>query len=286
MPELDLRERWRSLCPYFAGILMQLALWQILILAAVQGIAEFLPISSSGHTVILASLMYGSQTPPETSGLNIVLHLGTLGSILVYYHRRIGQLLGADRRAIGLLILGTLPAVAFALPLKLYADHLLESPLVAGLMLPVSGLVLLRLSRTPSGTEVYQRMTVASSLWIGLAQACAILPGLSRSGSTIAAGVGQGLNRPSAAAFSFLLAIPAIAGAGVLEVASSFRKTEPMPQRLDHLAIGAGVSFVVGIVALWWLNRWLERGRMHYFAWYCIALGIIVVAWQTYLRVA
>lgn len=264
---------------------MQLALWQILILAVVQGVAEFLPISSSGHTVLLASLMYGSQTtPPDTSGLNIVLHLGTLGSILVYYHRRIAQLLGADRRVLGLLILGTLPAVAFALPLKLFAEDVLESPLVVGLMLPVTGVVLLWLSRTSNGTEVYQRMSIASTLWIGLAQACAILPGLSRSGSTIAAGVGQRLNRPSSAAFSFLLAIPAIFGAGVLEVASAWHKAEALPQRVDHLAIGAGVSFVVGIFALWWLNRWLQRGRMVFFAWYCIALGLVVVAWQTYLR--
>lgn len=264
---------------------MQFSLWQVLVLAVVQGVAEFLPISSSGHLVVLAPLLFGgSANPPKMLDLSIVLHLGTLGSILVYYWRRILRLLGADRQTLVLLFVATLPAVVVGLTIKRWYGDLLESPLVAGCMFPVTGLAILWSLRLPAGTREYQELSWQRALVIGISQAAAIMPGLSRSGSTIAAGLGVGLTRPSAATFSFLMAIPAIAGAGVLEGLSMFRDGEPISTPVPWLLIGALVSFVVGLGAIALLERLLVRGQLRWFAWYCIALGAVVTSWQLLAR--
>ncbi len=248
----------------------------IVVLAVVQGIAEFLPISSSGHLVVLNELFGTGKGSLE---LNIILHLGTLLAILVFYHRRILDLLGSDRRVIPLLIVGTLPAAVFGIFMKKNYETFLENALVAGLMLPLTGVILLLLRRIPRGEEDYQQIGYVTAILIGCAQAFAILPGISRSGATIVAGAALGLKRQSAATFSFLLAIPAIAGATVLELKDMFDNggsaTAP-----SLLLIGAVVAFVVGLFSLNWLVRWLEQGRLHYFAFWVIPLGIVVVLWQ------
>jgi undecaprenyl-diphosphatase len=260
---------------------MQFSWWQILILAVVQGVAEFLPISSDGHLVVLTPLLFGGrQVPPEMLDVTIVLHIGTLGSILVYYWRRILALLGRDRRTLGLIVLGTLPAVGFGLVMKHWFEPVLESPLLGGLMLPVTGLVLLWGLRCQVGETEYRDMTWLDSLWIGVCQATAILPGLSRSGTTIAAGLGRGLTRSSAATYSFLLAIPAVGGAGVLEAYSLWKEGGKLLTPVELLVAGAIVSFVVGLGSLALLERLLLRGQLQWFGWYCIVLGIAVVAWQ------
>jgi undecaprenyl-diphosphatase len=257
---------------------MDSSLWQVVVLAVVQGITEFLPISSDGHLLLVAAWMQGGSAAKETHDLTIVLHLGTLLSILVYYRRQTADLLTRDWRTIGLIVVGTLPAVALGLPLKMTAwgEALLNSTLLAGLMLPVSGIILLLAGRIAPREGTYREMQWLTAFWIGVAQAFALLPGLSRSGSTIAAGLALGLARPQSATFSFLLAIPAIAGAGVLggvHLARNPQFSTPPWQ----LAVGAGISFVVGIFALSWLNHWLAQGRLHLFGWYCIAVGLVVL---------
>ena len=259
---------------------MSLSLWDIIVLAVVQGIAEFLPISSSGHLVIIARLLAPEGGRDlDIADLNIVLHGGTLMSILVYYWQRVWRLLGEDRRTIGLLIVGTIPAVILGLALKEYLEAILENPLLAGSLLLVTGTVLLWAVRRPPGDGRYQQMSYWTALKIGLIQAAAILPGLSRSGLTISSGLSQGLSRQDAATFSFLLAIPVISGACVLE-GFDLASAEELHTPLIHLAIGALISFVVGLVALWWLVSWLEKGRLQYFAWWCYAVGIAVIIWQ------
>jgi undecaprenyl-diphosphatase len=265
-----------------ARVSMDLSLWQIVILAITQGATEFLPISSSGHLVVLAAFMApgGTTEGLEVSDVNIVLHGGTLVSILVFYWQRIWRLVGEDRRLIGLLFVGTLPAVLVGLPLKKFGgEAVLSSPLLAGCLLPVTGIVLLWASRAKPGDKVYGQIGYPSALAIGVAQALAILPGLSRSGMTISAGLRLGLQPQSAATFSFLLAIPVIGGACLLELASMLGEAS-LNTPLHYLAIGALISFAVGLVSLAWLVRWLERGRFQYFAAWCIPLGAIVVVWQ------
>jgi undecaprenyl-diphosphatase len=211
--------------------------------------------------------------------VSIALHVGTLGSIVAYYRQRIARLLGEDRRTLGLILVGTIPAALVGVLIKLVAEDVVESPLLAGLMLPVTGLLVLWSSRRPPGTLNYAQLRWRDSIWIGICQAAAILPGLSRSGSTIAAGLGVGLTRPAAVTYSFLLAIPALAGAGLLEGISIYAHGQP-PVPLGWLVAGGSISFAVGIAALWSLERVLERGWLQWFGWYCIALGVAVTAWQ------
>ncbi len=259
---------------------MEFTWWQVLALAVVQGITEFLPISSDGHLAVIAPLLFGSRTsPPGLLSVSIALHVGTLGSILVYYCKRIARLLTTDRRTLGLILVGTIPAGIVGVAIKLAAEQVIESPLLAGLMLPVTGALLLWCSSRPPGTLDYDQLRWRDSLWIGICQAAAILPGLSRSGSTIAAGLSVGLSRPAAVTYSFLLAIPALAGAGLVEGLSIYSKGPP-PVPPAWLITGGVVSFLVGIAALWSLERMLQRGWLHWFGWYCIALGIAVTAWQ------
>lgn len=258
-----------------------MGLIEILILAVVQGIAEFLPISSSGHLVVVEALMekLGRPMPEELLEVNIVLHLGTLLSVLVYYRERILRLLGADRRVIPLLVLGTIPAVLVGLPLKKFCPEALEDPLLSGVMFPITGLMLIWVSRRPPGEVEYPQMSAASALIVGLLQAFAILPGVSRSGSTIVGGLAVGLRRDSAATFAFLLAIPAIGGAGVLEGLDLLQGSQPSTP-YSTLAIGMFLSFVVGLAALALLVRIVNHGRLYYFAYWLIPFGIAVTAWQ------
>jgi undecaprenyl-diphosphatase len=264
-----------------------MSLDEILILAVIQGITEFLPVSSSGHLVVGNAVLETLGYPPTEDLLevNIVLHLGTLAAILVFYCREVGQLLGRDRRLIPLLVVGTIPAAVVGVPLKKLVPELLANPLLAGAMFPVTALLLLWAARRDAGTTPYGELRYASTIKIGLLQALALLPGISRSGATIAGGLACGLDRQSAGTFAFLLAIPAIAGAGTLELVDLFQQstdesavstaTSPLV-----LAAGAFVAMVVGLAALWWLVRWIRAGRLASFAWYLVPLGAVVVVWQ------
>jgi undecaprenyl-diphosphatase len=259
---------------------MQLTLWQIVILAIIQGVTEFLPVSSSGHLVIAAAVLTNNDAEAlDVSDVNIMLHMGTLLSILVFYWQRVVRLMGQDRRTLHLLAVATLPAVVVGLPLKLFLEELLESPLLAGCLLIVTGLVLLWVARRKQGSAEYQQLSYGQSLFIGICQAFAILPGLSRSGTTISAGLSANLSPRSAATFSFLMAIPAIGGAGLLEVAHLASGAE-VATPLRYLAVGALIAFAVGLISLWWLVQCLERGRLQWFAWWCIPVGLAVVIWQ------
>lgn len=250
---------------------------QVIILAIVQGIAEFLPISSSGHLNVFQALL---SKIPETTELNIVLHFGTLLAIVVYYWRRIIDLLKSDRRVIPLLIIGTIPAAIVGVTLKKKFPDLLVQPMLAGLMFPITGLMLYAMSRLKEGQDEYAKMDYKTAILIGLAQAFALLPGISRSGSTIVAGNFLGLKRDQAMTYSFLLAIPAILGATVLElndIMDANWKTETAPMLL---VIGTVIAFVVGLISLRLLDGLLRSGKLHWFAWYLIPLGIAVVLWQ------
>ncbi len=260
---------------------VDLELWHILLLAIVQGIGEFLPISSSGHVVIVAALLAGGDSDfLDVAELNIVLHVGTLFSILVFYSRRIAGLLSRDRRLMGLLLIATVPGAALGLTIKKFAPQALESPLFAGVMLLVTGALLIWASRREPGSRDCRSLSVGQALLIGVGQAVAILPGLSRSGTTISTGLRLGLEPTEAATFSFLLAIPIIAGGGAYELLSMWRHPVASSTPLLWLLAGGAVSFVVGLASLAWLVRWLEQGRFQRFAWWCIPVGLAVVAWQ------
>lgn len=276
-----------------------------LILAVVQGLTEFLPVSSDGHLVVVSALFESvtGHKLDELLALEIMLHAGTLAAVLIVFRKQTVRLLTADRRVIGLLIVGTLPAAVFGLTLKkldkVYHWGILESPLAAGLGLIVTGLVLLWGTRprvhvspdadvTASVEEhglTYPELTYGQALLIGCFQAIAVLPGVSRSGLTIASSLALiGLRRSDAANFSFLLSIPAVGGAVFLQLVEFAREGTGAQLPWGDLALGAVVSMLVGLAALRWLLLMLRGGKFRYFAYYCIPLGIAVTAWQLLAR--
>ncbi len=248
---------------------------RILILAVVQGIAEFLPISSSGHLIILGALLGGLSESPT---LEIILHTGTLGSILVIFWRQILDLLSKDRRVIPLLVVGTLPAVVVGLTIKTQFESILRMPVLASGMLLVTAAMLIVLGKLKPRDGDYQVMTPLAAFLIGCFQAFAILPGISRSGSTILGGRLIGLNNQDSVTFSFLLAIPAILGATVLTLKDLWEQSGagvPADFTAAELIGGAFVSFFTGIVALKWLIGWSRQDRLHWFAWWCLPVGLV-----------
>jgi undecaprenyl-diphosphatase len=256
----------------------------LFLLAIVQGVAEFLPVSSSGHLALGAHFLGLSEGQDE---LSIVLHGGTLGSILVFYRQRILALLSQDRRVIPMLIVGTIPAAVLGIFLKKLAPNMLginimdgfPAALTAGLMLPITGLLMLSIpmlqarQKDETALHEYQQLSYGQVFLIGCFQAFALLPGISRSGSTIFAGILVGMRSQSAATFSFLLAIPAICGAMTLElkdVIENGSTTSPM-----MLLTGAAVSCVVGLVSLVLLSKFVNQGKLHWFAYWTIPVGFL-----------
>ena len=271
-------------------------LLRIIILAVVQGLTEFLPISSDGHLLIVAALfeaVTGDVLGGDQLTLTIVLHAGTLVTVLVVFWKQLVRMLTVDRRVIPLLIVGTIPVGIIGILLEKYCEPLLNSSLAAGVGLLVTGLVLLWMRRDEVSAEIegdagrrtYPEMTFAQALTIGLFQAAAPLPGVSRSGSTIASGLRLvKLTRADAANFSFLLSVPAVGGVVFVKLLKLWKEGGASGFDPVHLAIGTIVSGVVGFIAVRWVLAWLRGGRLHLFAWWCIPVGVAVTLWQLWVK--
>lgn len=243
----------------------------------VQGLTEFLPVSSSGHLVLVPAFLseLGWDVSKPELAVSAVLHLGTLIAVLVYYRYDLGRLLRSAkdpdaRRVLGLLALGTIPAL-IGLPLKNTLDELEERPtLVAGALI-VTGIVLLAGSRVRPKSSTLETRRPLDALIVGVAQAMALMPGISRSGMTITAGVMRDLDRAEAARFSFLLAVPTIAGGGLL----SLLDLSATDVEFGSILVGLLVSAVSGYLAIAWLLRVLARTGFLPFAVYCLVVGAI-----------
>lgn len=253
-------------------------LLHMLVLAVVQGLTEFLPVSSSGH-LVLAQHWLGSREGDVF--FDVVLHMGTLGSVLVVYRREVVRLLRCDgpaRRYLAALAAGTLPAVAVGLAAKDTVERLFEDPRFAagGLLLTALLLVSTRLRRRadeplPEPWEPRPVPMLPAAL-VGLAQALAIMPGISRSGATIATSLWLGLPRAEAARFSFLLSVPAIGGALVLQIADGAAADA---SGLPALLLAAFAAFAVGLLAIRWTALAVVQAHFWKFSVYCLAVGVI-----------
>ena len=266
----------------------------IIVLAVIQGVTEFLPVSSSGHLVAYEELLSNKELSGEMMvTFTIATHIGTLFAVLAVYRREIIGLVSTQRRLVLPLCVATIPAVVIGLGLKqsgVAGD--LMNPLLVGCMLIVTGVVLWFGDRVGSGSisdldavaedEDDTKVSIKQSLIIGLCQALAILPGISRSGVTIVGGSKAGLSRKDAATFSFLMAIPVILGAGILEgmdvfLGDSAESAPNGPINMRLLLISIAVSGFVGFIALRWLVRWIERGRLSIFSYWCVPLGVLLI---------
>ena len=251
--------------------------FDVMVLAVLQGIAEFLPISSSGHLVIAQSLLKINNPGVR---LEVVLHLGTMVSIMLYYRATLFALArGILRRerdslaAVGHIVLSSIPAVFFYVLCKDKVDAFFEDPRAIGGFLIFTGTVLSALRWMKCGTGP---VTAQRALLVGLAQALAVLPGISRSGMTIASARMAGIAPDKAAEFSFLMCLPLLAGAALLDVLGlSSGAGCTLPAWL--LLAGAAVSAAIGVIALSLLVRTLRDGRFWLFGVYCFVAGIFTV---------
>jgi len=254
---------------------------QAILLGVIQGLAEFLPISSSGHLVIAKHLLgWCGDGEVLSSGkeLEVLLHIGTLGSILVVYAGELRQQL-FNWRQWALVVVASIPAAVVGLTLEDWFDQAFDTPAIAGFGLLVTAALLVLGQRLEHGKYDLKSLPWVSAVVIGCFQAVALVPGISRSGSTISGGLLTGVDRVSATRFSFLLAIPVTAGAIVLTLKHAVEHGG-LDKAGGPEIVGIAVSFVVGWLSLRLLIRLMTQRKLHWFAGYCLALGLatIVVA--------
>lgn len=254
----------------------------IVLLAVLQGLTEFLPVSSSGHLVLTMAFLgsFGWNVAAPIT-VNIALHMGTLVATVGYFWRHLWTILTRQWRTIGLILVGTLPAVVIGLPLRKYAEDTLENPWVAVGGLVVTGCLLVLSPRWGQGQRTIGDLSWREAMVIGCFQALALLPGISRSGSTIVGGLLCGLTPAEAAVFSFLLAIPAMLGAGVLEAWEVVGDPQPIAA-WPLLGLGMVTAAVVGWLAIAWLLAWVRSGRLQLFAWWVFAVAGASLAWLVF----
>ena len=263
-------------------------IWQAVVLGIVQGLTEFLPISSSAHLILVPRLL--GWTDPGLA-FDASLHLGTLLATVIYFGRDLGLLAVGwltsirDRslahpyaRPAWLVLLGSLPAGLAGLLLEDLAATVFRDLRVIGVTLILLALALLAAERISRGVKQLPEVTWQDSFWIGVAQALALVPGVSRSGATITAGLFRGLKRDAAARFSFLLATPITAAAGLSQILQVVRAGLAPDERVGFLA-GMIASAIVGYLAIAFLLRYLRRHSTLPFVAYRISLGIFLLAW-------
>lgn len=252
---------------------------EAIILGLVQGLTEFIPVSSSGHLVVISELFnfeVGSFT------FDVLVNIGTIAALIIYFRRDIADITksffvrGDGNRRLGVfLALATLPAAAVGVVIQPYAETTLRSTsvVVAGL---VTVALFMLLADKLAGSKKLKAISLPDSLVVGLSQALALIPGVSRSGITIATGMSLRFDRATAARFSFLLAIPILTGA-TLKIL--FSNTTMIMVASDPAVFVAGIvsSFVSGYLAISFLLRYLTRHGLKLFAWYRIGLAAIVL---------
>jgi undecaprenyl-diphosphatase len=262
-----------------------LTLWQLVLLGIIQGASEFLPISSSGHLVIFQKLL---NVNAKSIYLEVALHFGTLLAVVIYFWRdlvnivrgTVAYAVGNDRRTnkeafvlFFCLFVGSIPAAVGGLLLEHFFESTFNSTNVVGVMLLVTAAILLSTAFVKAREG---KVNYLKALIIGVAQFAAILPGISRSGTTISAGLFMRVNPSRAARFSFLLSVPAVTGAFLLKLKDVLE--HPLPgQELIDFGAGAIAAFVVGLLAIHYLLKIVARRRFYIFGFWCLLIGLVTL---------
>lgn len=276
----------------------------VLLMALVQGVCEFLPVSSSGHLLVLGKFFFPHDAPTddlEQIALSVLLHAGTFLSILVVYRRMLVDMLLRNHRLLAMVVVASIPTGLIGFGIKKYAVSLETSLTVAGMGFLVTGFLLFSVispgrrgandsphnktahdNPVGSGETFSQRFSFCDAFFIGLIQGIAVLPGFSRSGLTLAAGMTRGLPRDEAAAFSFLIALPALAGASVVElihpiVSGQGNITAFFARNAPLFLCAFLISFVIGVISLKLFLRWLQNGKLHYLGFWLLAMAAIAL---------
>jgi len=263
-----------------------MSLLQIVVLAVVQGITEFLPISSSGHLILVPAV---TGWPDQSLALDVASHMGSLAAVLIYFRADVWMMLkglgslargkkGPGSRLVGLLILGTVPAVVTGAAFSYFdvSEHLRSVKVIAWTTL-VFAIVMYVADRLFLTVRRMDQMTPLTAFVIGCAQAIALIPGTSRSGITMSAARMFGFERGDAARFSFLLSIPAVSAAGILEVYELWNSATP--GLLGDALLLAGLTLIVALLAIAFLMAWLRRATLTVFVVYRLILAAVLFTW-------
>lgn len=249
--------------------MLEAAFWGL-----IQGLTEFLPISSSGHLVLVPALL--GQEPPDLA-TSAMLHMGTLLAVLIYFRREVVEVVTfteKGRRLLLLLLVGTIPAAILGLSLESQVEWLNERPTGIAIALFATGVVLFSTRWIQRGDRTADEATFKDTIIIGLGQAVALIPGVSRSGSTISTGLLRGFSDAEAARYSFLLGIPAIAGAGVFEGKDLLDSGSGVGA---EILVGVAVAAISGYVAIAFLLRLIGRTGLSPFGLYCMVAASVAL---------
>ena len=273
-----------------------MSLLSSILLGLIQGLTEFLPISSSGHLAIAEHFLGQAGVPATPDFFDVLLHLGTLVAVFVAYWQDIREMvvelidgvrdlacgttpnqIPPARRLILLIIVATLPLFAI-LPIKKQIEGLSDNIYFVAGALIVTGFLLFASDRVKKGRKTEKTATLVDVLLVGVAQAIATCPGISRSGTTITAGCFVGFDRKFAVRFSFLMSIPAILGANILTLKDAITEGGIVVSDIPVYLVGVAVAAVVGYACIRLLKMIADKGKFGWFAYYCWAAGLIVLA--------
>lgn len=274
-----------------------MGLVQAILMGIVQGLSEFLPVSSSAHLVftsnfykVFKNIPIAEQSTQEVF-FDIMLHLGTLIAVLIYFRKDIWEICKALSEALKsrdfssynaklgvYIIAGTVVTIVLALPFNEVANHLVFHPaLVGGLLIITGGVLFYSEYLSKKREQNSSSLNLKQSLLIGLAQGFAVLPGFSRSGWTIATGLFTGLDRPTAARYSFLLSIPIILGASMVYPLIKIDVHEALSYNWMAIIIGTIVSGVVGYFCIKYFMKFISKFSLNIFGWYCVVMGFFTL---------
>ncbi|MBX3051017.1 MAG: undecaprenyl-diphosphatase UppP [Caldilineaceae bacterium] len=267
-----------------------MSIWQSIIMGIIQGLTEFLPISSSGHLVLVPHLLGWHFGEQQTFVFDVLVQWGTLLAVIVYFWSDLLRILtgfvralltgkpfdNPDARMGWYLILATIPAVLIGLLFKDAVSALFSSLRATGGFLLLTALILVLAEVVGQRRRSFETIGWKDALWIGAAQVVSLLPGVSRSGSTMAGAMARNLDRPAAARFSFLMSVPVMLGAGVLALKDLAGMTD-VAALIPPLLVGFFTAFVFGYIAIRWLITYLTRHSLYIFAGYCAVVGLLVV---------
>ena len=284
------------------GGLNPLSLLSSILLGLIQGLAEFLPISSSGHLAIAEHFLGQAGVPATPDFFDVLLHLGTLVAVFAAYWQDIRDMIvelidgvrdlvrgttpnpiPPARRMILLIIVGTLPLFV-VLPVKDLVEGLSGNIYFVAGALIVTGFLLFASDRVKKGRKTERSAKLLDVLLVGIAQAIATCPGISRSGTTITAGCFVGSDRKFAVRFSFLLSIPAVLGANILTLKDAIQENSIIVSDIPVYLVGVAVAAVVGYICIRLLKMIADKGKFGWFAYYCWAVGLIVLALTLVLK--
>ena len=281
-----------------------LSWWQALWMAIVQGLTEFLPVSSSGH-LVLASVLLGINTDGGAL-FEVILHVGTLVAVFIVYYKDVWSLIKEgvmlivdgirylinkaehpfqmypERKMVLLVIVASIPTAIIGLFVeKFLQDIFMSSVIAVGITLLITCALLLLSQKIKLGHKKVEKTSYRDALAVGIVQGIATLPGISRSGSTIVAGMAGGFDKEFAIRFSFLISIPAIAGAALLTLIKA--DFSQISMNFGPYLLGFAVSALVGYLCIRTLLQLLKKNKFHYFGYYCGAVGLMAIIWGFFL---